>query len=300
MKDFNAIFKTYFGKTRTKLGLKTELGSKFIQGGYEKNFSWYYERMFFGKLLILKKLNDYLKNKKISSVLEIGCSTGLLPKSMDEIFNNIKYTGMDLAEKSLEIAKENFKNGQFIKGDFTKSNLKNSFDLIISLTVINHVPDPDAFFEKVIQKSNKFGYICSTGVSDEDLTDHKIEYRDYDGVYNNILSIKKIKHIFEKYNIKNFQLTREKSRDRNFYDSDLGRKWKRSSNKERIMMLEFTGFTEEDFKKIPVGLEISYGFIEKSKNKITAEFLDLPAAIYEKKESARKKENFLIITFEKY
>ena len=64
-------------------------------------------------------------------------------------------------------------------------------------------------------------------------------------------------------------------------------------------MLEFTGFTEEDFKKIPVGLEISYGFIEKSKNKITAEFLDLPVAIYEKKEYMRKKKNFLIITFEK-
>ena len=101
MKDFNAIFKTYFGKTRTKLGLKTELGSKFILGGYEKNFSWYYERMFFGKLLILKKLNDYLKNKKISSVLEIGCSTGLLPKSMDEIFNNIRNNLIKIRGRSL-------------------------------------------------------------------------------------------------------------------------------------------------------------------------------------------------------
>ena len=300
MKDFNAIFKTYFGKTRTKLGLKTEFGSKFIHGGYEKNFNWYYERMFFGKLLSLKKLNDYLKNKKFSSVLEIGCSIGLLPKYMYEIFNNIEYTGMDLAEKNLEIAKENFKKGQFIKGDFTKSNLKNSFDLIISLDVIDHVHDPDAFLEKIIQKSNKFGYVSSYRGYFEDLTDHKIEYRDYDGIYYNNLSIKKIKHVFEKYNIKNFQLTNGKSRDRNFYDSDLGRKWKRSSNKERIMMLEFTGFTDEDFKKIPVGLEISYGFIEKSKNKITAEFLGLPAAIYEKTEYMRKKKNLLFITFEKY
>ena len=294
MKDFDAIFKTYLGKTRAKIGLKKEFGSKFIHGGYEKNHEWFYERMFFSKLLSIKKLNDYLETRKFSSVLEIGCSVGLLPKYMYEIFNNVTYTGMDLSEKSLEIAKVNFKQGQFIKGDFIKSDLKNSFDLIIALDVIDHAYDPDAFLEKIIEKSNRFGYIRSYRGYFEDLTDHKIEYRDYDGIYNNILSIKKIKHIFEKYNIKNFQLTREKSRDRNFYDSDLGRKWKRSSNKERIMMLEFTGFTEEDFKKIPVGLEISYGFIEKSKNKITAEFLGLPA-IYEVVPSHEQ----LTITFEK-
>ena len=67
MKDFDAIFKTYFGKTRTKLGLKTEFGSKFIHGGYEKNFSWYYERMFFGKLLILKKCLGYFEHPDMNS-----------------------------------------------------------------------------------------------------------------------------------------------------------------------------------------------------------------------------------------
>ena len=297
MKDFNAIFKTYSGKTRTKLGLKTEFGSKFIHGGYTGNLALYYEKMLFSKLLSLKKLNGYLNSTKFSSVLEIGCSTGLLPKYMHETFKSKKYTGMDLSEKSLEIAKENFKQGQFIQGDFIKSNLKNSFDLIIALDVIDHVYDPDAFLEKIIQKSNKFGYVrCYRGYF-EDLTDHEIEYRDYEGIYYNNLSIKKIKNIFKKYNLKNFQLMKERGRDRNFYDSDLGRKWKRSSDKERIKMLEFTGFTDEDFKKIPAGLEMSYEFIEKSKNKITAEFLDLNVK-YEKKEHHIQSEQ-LIITFEK-
>ena len=297
MKDFDAIFKTYLGKTRTKLGLKTEFGSKFSHGGYKGNLALFYEKMLFSKLSSLKNLNDYLNSKKFSSVLEIGCSTGLLPKYMHETFKSKKYTGMDLSEKSLETAKENFKQGQFIKGDFIKSNLKNSFDLIIALDVIDHVYDPDAFLEKIIQKSNKFGYVrCYRGYF-EDLTDHEIEYRDYEGIYYNNLSIKKIKNIFKKYNLKNFQLMKEKGRDRNFYDSDLGRKWKRSSDKERIKMLEFTGFTDEDFKKIPAGLEMSYEFIEKSKNKITAEFLDLNVK-YEKKEHHIQSEQ-LIITFEK-
>ena len=51
MKDFDAIFKTYLGKTRAKIGLKKEFGSKFIHGGYEKDHEWFYERMFFSKLL---------------------------------------------------------------------------------------------------------------------------------------------------------------------------------------------------------------------------------------------------------
>ena len=308
MKDFDAIFKTYLGKTRAKIGLKKEFGSKFIdiEKGYEKNHDWYYERIFFSKLLSLKKLNDYLKTRKFSSVLEIGCSTGLLPKHMYEIFNNVKYTGMDLSEKSLEIAKVNFKQGQFIKGDFIKSDLKNSYDLIIALDVIDHVYDPDAFLEKIIQKSNKFGYIRSYRGYFEDLTDHKMEYRADEGIYYNNLSIKKIKNTFEKHGIKNFQLMKTRERDRNFYDSDLGRKWKRSSDKERILMLEFTGFTDKDFKKIPVGSELSYELIEKSKNKITAEFLGL-SAIYENRDVQRhhtgntdkEKAVDLSITFEK-
>ena len=218
----------------------------------------------------------------------------MLPKFIHEIFNNVTYTGMDLSEKSLEIAKVNFKQGQFIKGDFIKSDLKNSFDLIIALDVIDHAYDPDAFLEKIIEKSNRFGYIRSYRGYFEDLTDHKIEYREDEGVYYNNLSIKKIKNTFEKHGIKNFQLMKTRARDRNFYDSDLGRKWKRSSNEERLLMLEFTGFTDKDFKKIPVGSELSYELIEKSKNKITAEFLGLPA-IYEVVPSHEQ----LTITFEK-
>ena len=65
---------------------------------------------------------------------------------------------MDLSEKSLEIAKVNFKQGQFIKGDFIKSDLKNSFDLIIALDVIDHAYDPDAFLEKIIEKYDKNKY----------------------------------------------------------------------------------------------------------------------------------------------
>tara|TARA_Y100000590_G_scaffold329921_1_gene374719 strand:+ start:412 stop:567 length:156 start_codon:yes stop_codon:yes gene_type:complete len=46
MKDFNAIFKTYSGKLKDQIGLKTELGKKFKEGGFENNHEFYYLRMF--------------------------------------------------------------------------------------------------------------------------------------------------------------------------------------------------------------------------------------------------------------
>mgnify|MGYP000844989202 FL=1 len=64
-------------------------------------------------------------------------------------FKNLKYTGIDLSPKSLELAKQNFKSGNFISGDFLTMELNTDYDLILSLDVIDHVYDPDKFLEKI-------------------------------------------------------------------------------------------------------------------------------------------------------
>ena len=145
MKDFKAIFNTYSGKLKNTIGIKKEFGDKFLHGGYENDSQWYYERMFFSKISSLYFLNEYLSQKKFSSVLEIGCSIGLLPKFMNNVFNNVEYTGLDLSEKSLALAKKNFINGNFLEGDFLQLSLEKDYELILSLDVIDHVYDPDAF-----------------------------------------------------------------------------------------------------------------------------------------------------------
>ena len=135
MKDFKAIFNTYSGKIKKSVGLKKEFGDKFIHGGYEKNTGWYYERMFFSKISSLNFLNEYLSKRNFSSVLEIGCSTGLLPKFMYEIFNNSEYTGLDLSEKSLTLEFSVLSRLSFTKEALLKSNLLISAHLTLILQV---------------------------------------------------------------------------------------------------------------------------------------------------------------------
>tara|TARA_Y100000996_G_scaffold140526_1_gene107457 strand:+ start:3863 stop:4744 length:882 start_codon:yes stop_codon:yes gene_type:complete len=293
MKDFKAIFNTYSGKIKKSVGLKKEFGDKFIHGGYEKNTGWYYERMFFSKISSLNFLNEYLSKRNFSSVLEIGCSTGLLPKFMYEIFNNSEYTGLDLSEKSLTYAKKNYSAGNFIQGDFLKMELMEKFELILSLDVIDHVYDPDAFLKKIIKKTKKFGFIRAYRGYFEEIDEHVMEYRANEGIYLNDLSIKKIRSILEENNITNYQLLKQSSREKKFFDSDLGRKWKRSDMDERKKILDFTGFTNEVLEKLPISFETSDNFIKKSKNKISSSFLDLPKSYDEMGKP------HLIIIFEK-
>ncbi len=294
MKDFKAIFNTYSGKVKNSIGIKKEFGDKFIHGGYEGDSQWYYERMFFSKISSLNFLNEYLSQKKFSSVLEIGCSTGLLPKFMNNIFNNVEYTGLDLSEKSLALAKKNFVDGNFLEGDFLQLSFEQDFELILSLDVIDHVYDPDAFLTKIIQKTKKFGYIRAYRGYFDEIDDHVMEYRTNEGIHLNNLSIKKIQTILEKNNITKYQLLKSKSREKIFYDSDLGRKWKRSDSIERKKIIEFTGFTDELLENLPMDFQLSDEFIKKSKNKISSNFLGLP-----KSYDDISKNDHLTIIFEK-
>ncbi len=294
MKDFKAIFKTYVGKTKNSIGIKKQFGDKFIHGGYNENSDWFYERMFFSKISSLNFLNEFLNSRNFSSVLEIGCSTGLLPKFMMKNFPNLEYTGIDLSPQSLELAKQNFKPGNYISGDFLKMNIDDDYELIISLDVVDHVYDPDAFIEKIIFKTKKYGFIRAYRGFFDKIDDHEMEYRENEGIYLNNLSVKKIQKILEKNNITKFQLLKHKSRQKNFYDSDLGRKWKRSSISERKEILAITGLDEKTMNNLPTGFEIYDEVVNKLKNIISSTFLDLPDAY----DNISKPEH-LVIIFEK-
>ena len=213
---------------------------------------------------------------------------------MKDVFDNVEYTGLDLSEKSLALAKKNFVDGNFIEGDFLQLSLEQDFELILSLDVIDHVYDPDAFLIKIIQKTKKFGFIRAYRGYFDEIDSHVTEYRTNEGIYLNNLSIKKIQTILEKNNITKYQLLKSKSREKIFYDSDLGRKWKRSDSIERKKIMEFTGFNRELLENLPMDFQLSDEFIKKSKNKISSSFLGLP-----KSYDDISKNDHLTIIFEK-
>lgn len=98
------------------------------------------------------------KNKK---VLEIGCGIGTDAYMLAT--NGAIYTGLDLSDKSLEIAKNRF-NIFDLSGDFLNINAENmdiysdnTFDMVYSFGVIHHTTHPEKIIKEVHRVLKKGG-----------------------------------------------------------------------------------------------------------------------------------------------
>jgi SAM-dependent methyltransferase len=94
------------------------------------------------------------ENKK---VLEIGCGLGTV--GINFSFNGADYTGVELSEESLSLAKKRFEvfeqNGTFYSGNAEQLSSfvpVETYDLIYSFGVIHHSPHP----EKIISEIKKY------------------------------------------------------------------------------------------------------------------------------------------------
>ncbi len=89
-------------------------------------------------------------------VLEVGC--GLGTDAVNFVRAGADYTGVDLSDKSLELARKRFEvfglKGRFVPCNAEKlaSHVeRNAFDLVYSFGVIHHTPDQRAVVEQIRQ-----------------------------------------------------------------------------------------------------------------------------------------------------
>jgi len=103
----------------------------------------------------LKFLHKEIKNKKIKDILEIGCgSCFILKKLKNEGYNVI---GLDPSPFTVkEALKEDIK---VYKGFFPNPYLKENFDLIFHIDVLEHVDKPIEFLMGIRKKIKNPGYI---------------------------------------------------------------------------------------------------------------------------------------------
>lgn len=84
-----------------------------------------------------------------AKVLELGCGAGV--PTTQELQENFLVTGVDISEKSIEIAKKNVPQANFIVGDMTKLEFASgSFAGVVCFYSIIHVP-----------RSEHFSLLCS-------------------------------------------------------------------------------------------------------------------------------------------
>jgi ubiquinone/menaquinone biosynthesis C-methylase UbiE len=88
------------------------------------------------------------------SVLECGCGSGDLLKRLDDRFENLRITGIDLGRESLASAQTKLKAGRstFIVGDIIELPFpSNQFDRILCSSVLWYLPDPFPVIKEMIR-----------------------------------------------------------------------------------------------------------------------------------------------------
>ncbi len=109
---------------------------------FEKHFSFFKDNGVFSKdnldkgtYLFLKHFD--LKNPNCKTVLDVGAGTGEISIILAKQFQDLNFTGVEINERAVALAKKNSElnqcaNTEFIQGDFLEFKTNNKYDLIVS------------------------------------------------------------------------------------------------------------------------------------------------------------------------
>ena len=89
---------------------------------------------------VKEEFKDYLFNENIK-VLDIGCSTGTAASYLFD-FTKGNYTGIDISDKYIQLARKNYSKDSFVKMDATQMDFEDeSFDIVLFNGVLHHMSD---------------------------------------------------------------------------------------------------------------------------------------------------------------
>ncbi len=107
-----------------------------------------------------QKLAKILKilPKDAKTILDVGCSSGVLTAQIAKVLPKSKITGLDSYTKAITFARSKYPQIAFIVADAHKLPFKNnSFDLIICTETLEHVIDPKKVLSEMRRVLKKHG-----------------------------------------------------------------------------------------------------------------------------------------------
>ena len=92
-----------------------------------------------------------------AKVLDVGCASGGFFNIMRSYEAHIEYTGVDLSERAVELAKERYPEATFIVTEgFELVFANNTFDVVHCTSVFNNEPNYQAMLQEMYRGSNRF------------------------------------------------------------------------------------------------------------------------------------------------
>jgi len=125
-------------------------------------------------------------NASEKTILDVGCACGGLYNALKDSYN-IKYTGIDIVNESITIAKSRYPESNFVCADISKTQIQEKFDLVFSLSCIDWNLG-EGVFENLFE--NLFSYVKDGGSliislrisCDDNLNnDDSFQYINFDG-----------------------------------------------------------------------------------------------------------------------
>ena len=136
----------------------SKTGERVIESEYKKNKNEYF--IYLCHIATYNYVIPFIKDKK---VLEFGCGSGY---GSHIISNECKHiTAVDISEDAISYAKQNYKNEnlefqQIHNIEHSKMNFENnSFDVVISFQVIEHISDSMAYINELYRVLKNKGII---------------------------------------------------------------------------------------------------------------------------------------------
>jgi len=148
------------------------MNKELIQKRFEKKLSTYNANAKIQKQMAEKLIN--FADSENSSILEIGCGTGLLTKLVSEKISFSEYTAIDIVSGCEKYIKKINKDIKFINCDVEKYiQTCGQFDLIISNASLQWIENLPEFVKKLISKLNNNGNLLFTTFGTENFREIK-------------------------------------------------------------------------------------------------------------------------------
>lgn len=158
-----------------------EQNSRYEKYGYSpKVLGWDKGKQDLRFSILTSQYNDF-QGKRI---LDVGCGFGDFKLFLDKKISSssYSYTGIDLNENLIQLAKEKFENGEFYAGNYLNFEPEEKFDYAVSSGMFNYRFDTEGANDKFIYDCMKKTFeLCNEGFAFDFLSD-KVDYR-YEHAY---------------------------------------------------------------------------------------------------------------------